>query len=401
MGLWRFLSLLAVITAFLFETKPAYSLAYVVVFLFFGWRYFQERIAKGIVVRRLASQLYLFPGEQQKVYWEVENKSWFPFAWLSGMDGIPQGLVGTQPKKRVFSLTGRSVKRVAFQLTARQRGVFLLGPIELFVGDFFGITTQRFLSHQSQMVVVYPQILQLGELNLPSRLAFGNFQALQRIYPDPTRLAGVRPYQAGDPLRTLHWPATARTNSLQVKQFDHTVKITCLICLNFDERDYEVGRYYVQTELAVNTAASLANHLLLTGAACGLTANGVLTRHLAQERIDLQRRGSGLQVAPRRGVAQLTQLLTILAGIQTQSELDFQTLLFSQSGQYEFGTLLFWIVPKDSSEIMEKAWSLVRRGHQVFIFVVGDTVQHAQFLDQPKQAGLQIFLVQPRKGALL
>ena len=37
---------------------------------------------------------------------------------------------------------------------------------------------------------------------------------------DPIRIAGARDYRPGDPLKRMHWKATARTGELQVRLVD-------------------------------------------------------------------------------------------------------------------------------------------------------------------------------------
>ncbi|NLJ79877.1 MAG: DUF58 domain-containing protein [Firmicutes bacterium] len=398
---WQFLSMLALLAAFLFETRTAYNWAYLMLILFFGLRLFQRRLTEQIAVRRLTPQLSLFPGEQKEVVFQVENKSRLPFAWISGLDRIPTDLAGTRPKKGVFSLPGRSRVEVPALLTARQRGVYVLGPIEIFIGDFFGLSTQRFLVDDPQTVLVYPRIYNLEDLNLTSAAVIGPITAQKRIYPDPTKLAGVRPCQAGDPLRTLHWPATARTNSLQVKQFEHTVNVTCLLLLNLDRGDYESKKHHLQTELAVSTAASLSAALLRSGAALGFAANGVLTRRLAQEKINLTGSGPILRLRPRQGTAQLVQILTILAGIETQKKVGFETILAEQSRRKGSAAFLFLVIPKDSVEIVSRAEELVRNGYRVHIFVAGSKIRHPRLLHRPKEAPLQIFTAREKEGARL
>jgi hypothetical protein len=50
--------------------------------------------------------------------------------------------------------------------------------------------------------------------NLSSRRPIGEIRLAHRLFEDPTRMAGVRPYQQGDPLNRIHWRATARTGAI-------------------------------------------------------------------------------------------------------------------------------------------------------------------------------------------
>lgn len=395
---WKFLTLLTVGVALLWETRFAYGLAYVGLVLFFILQFVQVKACKGLMVKRDGEELYLFPGDQGQVAVQVQNISRLPLAWVSLADRLPSNLaVGRQGQRPVFSLSPHSSQMIHLNIKARERGVYRLGPLDVFVGDFFGIHTQKFQADEYATVVVYPQTRPLADLSLPSRLSFGNLKSPHWINHDPTRLAGVRPYQQGDALRTIHWAATARTQNFQVKQFDHRVSIHGLICLDFFQAGYEVSSYYVHTELAVSAAASFATHLLHLGESCGLLTNAILTEYLPDE--TEAHLGEGfLHIHSRQGMAQLTRILTLLAGVKTQNNLDFPTLLVNYGQNVEPGTILFWIVPQDTPDIVAQAWRWVKRGYQVQIFVVGKII-HSDLLQQPRDSSLQMFEVRA-KGVL-
>ncbi|HBG01792.1 MAG TPA: hypothetical protein DDW87_09500, partial [Firmicutes bacterium] len=152
---WKILTLLAVGLALLWETRPAYSLAYLSVLLFFVLQGRQKKYAEKIVVERFSKELFLFPGDQRAVNLHVMNPTLWPFAWISVLDRIPRNLItGHYPQRPVFSLPPRASQDVSFQLTAHDRGVYRLGPLDVCVGDFFGIHTQRYEVKEGQTVVV-------------------------------------------------------------------------------------------------------------------------------------------------------------------------------------------------------------------------------------------------------
>jgi uncharacterized protein (DUF58 family) len=389
---WKALTLIGAALALLWQTRPAYAVAYLMLLFFFAAPNLLERSAKKLIVSRRGGEQYLFPGDEGQVSLVVQNPTVLPFAWISILDSIPRNLVlGTRLPKPVFSLGPKQSREVAFPLLARERGVYRLGPLELFVGDFFGISTWRHHIAAEQTIVVYPQVRSLPELALPSRLSFGNFPALQRIHPDPTRLAGVRPYEQGDPLRTIHWPASARTQALQVKQFDHTVTVNCRIFLDFCQDSYSVSQFFPATERAVTTAASLAAHIIQRGEACGLATNAVLNEYLP-ESTGISYDTGHIHLRPRQGAQQLSEILSILAGVCPQNQKDFLTLVQESSDALEQGTILLWVVPRDTPEVLKAAADYVRQGRQVSIFAV-EKVLHPELLHAAPGSALQVFEV--------
>lgn len=389
---WKFLTLLTVVVALLWETRYAYSLAYLGLVLFFLLRALQTRAAAKLAVRRDVAERYLFPDDEVQLSLEIANSSTWPLAWISLDTHVPRDLsLGPLGQRPVFSLAPRSSHRVRYAIKGRERGVYRLGPIDLFVGDFLGLQTRKLRVEDYATVVVYPQVYSLTDLTLPSRIAFGNLKSIQPINPDPSRLGGVRPYQQGDPLRTIHWAATARTQSIQVKQFEHRVSANCLVCLGFYQGDYEVASFFVDTEFAVSVAASLASQLIQLGESCGLCTNAHLTEYWPNEgEINV---GEGfLNVPPRQGSAHLAQILTVLAGVKPQPNVDFATLLAECGQNLAPGTILLWVVPQDTPELVAKAWRFVKRGYQVQIYVVQRAL-HRALLQQPRSASLQLFEV--------
>ena len=57
-------------------------------------------------------------------------------------------------------------------------------------------------------LLVYPKLVPLEGYDLTSRRPIGDVRMAHRLYEDPTRIAGVRPYEAGDPLNRVHCRAT-------------------------------------------------------------------------------------------------------------------------------------------------------------------------------------------------
>src|SRR5205085_11404042 len=105
-------------------------------------------------------------------------------------------------------------------------------------------------------LLVCPAIVPLEGYELASRRPIGEVVLTHRLYEDPTRIAGVRAYEAGDPLNRVHWRATARTGQLQSKTYEPTTLSGVTILLDFHESGYPAAREPHRSELAVTAAAS-------------------------------------------------------------------------------------------------------------------------------------------------
>ncbi len=120
-------------------------------------------------------------------------------------------------------------------------------------------------------------------------------------------MIGVRPYQPGDPVRTIDWKTSARSGQLEVKKTEPAVSLTSTICLDFRAEAYSRHLRYSAPEWAIVVAASLANYLIEQRQDVGLASNGQ----------DALTDATCWTIAPRgAAAAHLMKLLEWLARVQ-------------------------------------------------------------------------------------
>src|SRR5262249_18531285 len=174
--------------------------------------------------------------------------------------------------KRIIArgLRPRAEVKLSYELRCKGRGYFQIGPLVMESGDLFGLYRRYHIAAEPDYLLVYPKVIPLQGYDIASRRPIGDIRLMHRLFEDPTRIAGVRPYQAGDPLSRVHWRATARTGLLHSKIYDPSTVAGATLVL-----DFHVGSYHRQgepfrSELAVTAAASLANAVYEMGQQVGL-----------------------------------------------------------------------------------------------------------------------------------
>src|SRR5450759_5253711 len=116
-------------------------------------------------------------------------------------------------------------------LASDHRGQYFLGPAHITVADLFGHGGAMTDQNDRASYIVRPR-------TLPVRLASqrqapaGDLRTRHSLFEDPSLFAGVRPYRAGDPMKRVHWRATARTGVPVSKRFDPTRAQNIMIALD-------------------------------------------------------------------------------------------------------------------------------------------------------------------------
>ncbi len=158
-----------------------------------------------------------------------------------------------------------------------RRGRYRTGQIEVTSQDPFGIfrLSRRFLSPQDYTVLPATEALpglDPAFANLPN-----DGRSLRPWDNITTDVAAVRHYNHGDSFRRIHWPYTARMNSLMVKEFDISLAAETWLVLDLESKiqvGTELDKSNNTEELAVTVAASLINRLADLSVPVGLAASG-------------------------------------------------------------------------------------------------------------------------------
>jgi uncharacterized protein (DUF58 family) len=217
-------------------------------------------------------------GEPVELRMALWNRSRLPVAWAGSRDALGEHLAADDP---LLAIAGpmRPYERVTrrVRLTPTRRGVHEVGPTRLTVPELFGT---HMLNDTSELeparVVVRPLMAPvIGQTPAVGPLA--QARARRSLFTDPTLFAGTRPFESGDPLRSVHWRASARAGRLQTKRFEPALSRQQMIVLDVQtiEGPYWVLNYDDELfeDLCVATL-SMARSLVSSDAAVGLAAAG-------------------------------------------------------------------------------------------------------------------------------
>ncbi len=328
----------------------------------------------GVHYERRFSETRVFPGEKVDLTLRVTNHKLLPVPWLEISDEFPVRLALTKGRTQITSLPTigllshavalRWYERVSWlhQFEASARGYYSFGPSTLRSGDIFGVYSSEEERQDQSYLIVYPRLVSLEQLGLPSKQPFGDMRSPQRIFEDPSRTMGIRDYQRGDSLKRVHWKATARRQSLQVRLYEPTATPQLAIFLNVSTFEHFWQGIDAQTlESAITVAASLARYALEQSLATGLFANAPY--HSSDQAI---------RVRPSRSPQQLTAILEALAKLNPFALQTIEEMIEAEMPRLPWGATLVVVSAVVTPALAAVLSRLREAGRQMVLVTFGD-----------------------------
>lgn len=316
-------------------------------------RWLARHWIQSLIALRECNRYSANEGDTVAVVITLKNVGWLPIAWVLVEDLLPRRALTYQPPslqvqgKRIqlSMLNGHGQRTLFYQLKCNRRGYHQIGPMIVETGDLFGLHRRYRVLTSPHFLLVYPTVVPLEGFELASRRPIGEVRISHRLYEDPTRIAGVRRYEPGDPLNRIHWRATARTGEFHSKLYEPSCIVGATLMMDFHQAAYDPHHEPYRSELAVTAAASLANAVYEMDQQIGLVTNGRdAADRIRQEGWDYDirsrkaaRRAGGMLdesdrlqpvvVPTRRGPEQLLRILETLARVELTDGLNFAQLL--------------------------------------------------------------------------
>jgi len=153
-------------------------------------------------------------------------------------------------------LAAGETARAAYRLPTDRRGIYDLGPLELELADPLRLAATSLIGAPITKLTVYPHIDEIAALSPTS----GNDPMAGADHPTGLGHAGedfyaLRDYNEGDDLRRVHWAATAKHDSLMVRQDEMPWQGRATVLLDLRRGVHSPA----SVELAISAAASIVN----------------------------------------------------------------------------------------------------------------------------------------------
>lgn len=187
----------------------------------------------------------------------VRNRSRWPAPWVTVQVRLPDAAADPHRHRIVIALRGRRERRHDVSFAAGRRGVHEPAELSWRASDPLGLADVAGGGTSLRPMVITPRLRSVAALITPPRSPLADQPDRTSLFVDQTAVVGVRPYEAGDPLSSIHWPATAGAGALLRKDFARASAHEVLVCLDLSRDGYQrKGRPRV-AEAAISVAASL------------------------------------------------------------------------------------------------------------------------------------------------
>jgi len=346
-------------------------LSYLWIFLIVS-SFLHSRLAlSGVELTRRARVRRSQVGQIFEEVFEVHNRSRLPRLWLEVQD--QSNLPGARGSRVLTMIIGRRTRSYVSRTRLAARGVYTLGPTQLFSGDLFGFFPVNCQLLSAETLTVLPRVLELQSLPNPPGLLPGGEALRRRTHQITPNAATVREYAHGDSLSRIHWRSTARRERLLVKEFELDPLADVWIFLDAERRCQARLEYTLETdagsvifqrsearmlpsteEYAATIAASMAQHYLRAGRAVGLVSAGQVLDVLPAE----------------HGARQLGKIMETLALLRAVGDVPFAGLVIGHARYLPRGSTLVLISPSTDKQLVMLVDQLRRLGLRPIVILL-------------------------------
>lgn len=351
--------------------------------------------SENATAERRTGPLEVEVGERVAIGVEVHNRGRLPIAWLLVEDLLPRTALLYEPpalgvegaRLRLMFLWPGAKLLMSYTLQCNRRGYYQIGPSVMETGDLMGFSRRYRVGATPQYLLVMPRVVPLSGYDVSSRRPIGEIRITDQLMDDPTRLRGIRQWQPGDPLRQVHWAATARTGSLHSKVYEPTSVAGATVVLDMHLDTNPAHHEPVRSELAVTLAASIAGAMYEMSQPIGLASNGrdaadrirtegweadYRTRRGAREALGMREADARMRpvvVPADRGPVHQQEIQRMLARLELSDGMALGAALVECESRLSRDTTLIVVVQRASEETVAAILGMARRGWSIAVVV--------------------------------
>lgn len=146
-----------------------------------------------------------------------------------------------------------------------RRGKYSLSQTVLSLTDIFNLYTVQRVMESPVNITVYPRAKAIDLIRISGNRQPGELSVIDQFVRNLAETTGLERYQAGTPVRYLHWRASARSPVWLQRSFGRSGDAACTILLNCATSDWQADHNGRLADLAAGLCASLIHYFLKAG----------------------------------------------------------------------------------------------------------------------------------------
>ncbi len=225
---------------------PAVSFLYLVLF-FTRFRIYQKIESRIIVCK-----------QAMPYYFTLPNETFYAFAGLSVRLFSGFSYVTDIPEDEEYELLPGDSHTYHTNMICKYRGEYEVGVKELIVTDFLRLFRLRYKIHGTIRAVVYPRMIQKKELNSIKDIVDVSHLQSQNNQTETDVI--TRDYVAGDPLKYIHWKASAKEQRLKTRNLLGERKQEIFLAYDTKRYDEKEENYIPLENQILETVLALSFH---------------------------------------------------------------------------------------------------------------------------------------------
>ena len=283
----------------------------------------------------------------------IRNTNRLPKSWLEVTEFTD--LPGNTPGRGIAMVKDQA-RTWRTDTYLSRRGLYQVGQVEVVGQDPLGIFRFRRIFGDPEPFIVFPATEPLPDMDLRLANLPSESRTSHSVSQITTDVSSVREYIHGDSFRRIHWPYTARMNTLMVKEFDLGQSAEAWVLLDMHRTSHPSPNDESDNteELGVTIAASLISQLVESSMPVGLASNSDNT----------------YVFRPDSSPEHQGRLFESLAQMRANGTMSLERYLYDMRGQLSRINTLTVITPSTRSEWVPALNDLRRKGVNVAVVLI-------------------------------
>jgi len=221
-----------ILLIWLYEDSITYMALYVVLILPLFSFALTALSRRRFDVQESLSQDNVIKGEAVQYIFNVTNNSFLPYTSVRVRFKASSSAVTADFTDKFFSIGPYKNHEIVFNVSAKFRGNYEIGVLNIMVFDFLGLFRFEQKHDHAFILAVRPRVIDITPL--PLTKADGGTENVKNFMAeeDYAIISDLRKYQPTDGYKKIHWKASAKKNELVSKNYQNTKRNSVVLLLD-------------------------------------------------------------------------------------------------------------------------------------------------------------------------